>query len=134
MIRTYVDSGVLIEAYRGSSPLAAPAVAILGDADRQFVTSAFVRLEVLPKPTYYKRLIEVAFYNAFFAAARRSVPVTKAFVQLAMRRAETFGLSAVDSLHVAAAETGHADELITSERPSSPLSRVTTLRIVSIHP
>lgn len=134
MIRTYVDSGVLIEAYRGSSALAAPALVILTDANREFVTSEFVRLEVLPKPTFQRRLIEVAFYNTFFATAIQSAPISRALVRLAMRRAEAFGLSAVDALHVAAAETTGAAELVTAERPTSPLSRVTSIRVVSLHP
>lgn len=134
MISTYVDSGVLIEAYRGSSTIAAPALAILSDGNREFVTSEFVRLEVLPKPTFQRLLIEVAFYNTFFATATHTVSITRTLVRLAMRRAEQFGLSAVDALHVAAAETSGAAELITAERPTSPLSRVTSIHVVSIHP
>lgn len=134
MIRTFVDSGVLIEAFRGSSAIATSALAILNDTNREFVTSEFVRLEVLPKPTFQRRLIEVAFYNAFFATVAQSAPITKALVRLAMQRAERFGLSAVDALHIAAAETAGAAELITTERPTSPLSRVTSIRVVSIRP
>lgn len=134
MIRTFVDSGVLIEAFRGSSAIAASVLAILNDANREFVTSEFVRLEVLPKPTFQKRLIEVAFYNTFFTTVSQSASITRTLVRLAMRRAEEFGLSAVDALHVAAAETTGAAELITAERPTSPLSRVTSIRVVSIHP
>jgi predicted nucleic acid-binding protein len=134
MIRTFVDSGVLIEAYRASGPLAGPALAIFNNASRVFVTSEFVRLEVLPKPAHFGRSVEVAFYVRFFAAAKRSVPTTKRLVSLAMQRAEQFGLSAVDALHVAAAEIGKVDELITAERSTSPLLRITTVRVVSIRP
>jgi predicted nucleic acid-binding protein len=134
MIQTYVDSGVLIEAYRSASPLATIALAILNDGNRTFVTSAFVRLEVLPKPTFHQRHNELAFYNRFFAAATVTVPLTRALVDLAMQRAETFARSAVDALHVAAAERANADELITAERPTSPLARVTTIHVVSIRP
>ena len=134
MVKTYVDTGVLIEAYRSAGPLAGATIAILSDPNRAFVTSEFVRLEVLPKPTYYRRLDEVAFYNAFFAGALPPVGITRRLVRLATQRAETFGLSAVDALHVAAAEIGGADELVTAERPTSPLARVTTLRVTSIHP
>lgn len=134
MIKTYVDSSVLIEAYRTGGALAVAALAVLYDPNRTFVTSEFVRLEVLPKPTYYRRANEVAFYDRFFRAATRSVAITRSLVGLAQQRAETFGLSAVDALHVAAAETAAADELVTAERPTSPLLRVTTIRIVSLHP
>lgn len=134
MIRTYVDSGVLIAAFRGSSVVAAQALAVLSDTNREFVTSEFVHLEVMPKPTYQRRVIEIAFYNAYFAATVQSAPITRALVRRAMRRAEEFGLSAVDALHVAAAKTTGAAELITAERPTSPLSRVTSIHVVSLHP
>lgn len=134
MIRTYLDSSVLIEAQRASGPLAGPALAVLNDPNRRFVTSEFVRLEVLPKPTYFRRAAEITFYNEYFAAATRSVAITRALVGPAQQRAEMFGLGAVDALHVAAAETAHADELITAEKPTSPLLRVTTIRVVSLHP
>lgn len=134
MITTYVDTGVLIEGYRATSPLAGPALAILNDPNREFVTSEFVRLETLPKPIYYQRLIEVAFYSAFFAAAHRVVGITRRLVRLAQQRAETFGLSAVDALHIAAAEIGDAEEFVTTERATSPLLRVTTIHVVSVHP
>lgn len=68
MIRTYVDSGVLIDAYRSSATLARSALALLGDPNREFVSCDVVNLEFLPKPTYYNRTAEVAFYQTFFAA------------------------------------------------------------------
>lgn len=134
MIRTYVDSSVLIEAHRAIGPLAGTALAILNDPSRRFVTSEFVRLEVLPKAAYYQRVAEVTFYNEFFAVVTRSVAITRSLVNVALQRAETFGLSAVDALHVAAAEMARADELVTAERPTSPLMRVTTIPVVSLHP
>ena len=45
-----------------------------------------------------------------------------------------FGLSAIDALHVAAAEALGADELVTTERPGKSLLRVTLLPIISIQP
>lgn len=134
MIKTYLDFGVLIEAYRAASALAAPALAILNDPNRAFVTSDFVRLDVLPKPTDLHQATEVAFYAAYVAAAVPLVPVSRRLVRLAMQVAETFGLSAVDALHVAAAQKGGADELITAERRSSPLARVNTIPVISIRP
>lgn len=134
MIRTYVDTGVLIAAFRGAPPLSTLAYAILNDPNREFVASEFVRLEALPKPTYYQRSVEAAFYEAFLSSARQITPVTADLVQLAFERASAFGLSAVDALHVAAAETTQASELVTTERPTSPLFRVSTIQVVSIQP
>lgn len=134
MIRTFVDAGVLIDAARGTSPLAALASDILVNAGRQFVSSNFVRLEVVPKPTYHHRSGELAFCNAFFAAVYEWVPVTSDLVELALLRASEFGLGAFDALHIAAAEIAMVDELVTAEKPDKPICRVTSIRVISIHP
>lgn len=107
--------------------------AVLTDANRQFISSDLVRLEVLPKPTYFKRAAEVAFYQAFFAIVQDWVALTPALIQRALQRGSDFGLGAVDTLHVAAAELAQADELVTSERLTSPICRVTSVRVVSLH-
>jgi hypothetical protein len=50
--RTFLDSGVLISAARGTDNTALNALQILDDSDRAFVSSIFVKLEVLPKAIY----------------------------------------------------------------------------------
>jgi|SRR5579883_1219640 predicted nucleic acid-binding protein len=132
MIRTFIDSGVLIAAARSTDSLSAPALAVLADSNRQFISSDFVRLEVLPKPIYFKRTTEVTVYLAFFAAVQIWVQPTATLVHQALLRAEQFGLGAVDALHVVSAEMVGADEFVTAERPTSPLLRVTSIKVVSI--
>jgi hypothetical protein len=131
---TYVDSSVLIAAFRGISPASTPANTLLADATRRFVTSDFVRLEVLPKATYHRNTTEVDFYNRYFVSVHLWMLTTPALIQLALLRGGEFGLSAVDALHVAAAELAGADELVTTEKAGKPLPRVTSVRVVSIHP
>ncbi|WP_334311429.1 hypothetical protein [Microcystis aeruginosa] len=46
--------------------------------------------------------------------------------------AGTYGLAAMDALHVAAALEIQADELITTEKPTKPMHRVREIQIVSI--
>ncbi|CCI09169.1 MAG: hypothetical protein DWQ51_10615 [Microcystis wesenbergii TW10] len=46
--------------------------------------------------------------------------------------AGTYGLAAMDALHVAAALQIQADELITTEKPTKPMHRVREIQIVSI--
>jgi len=52
--KTFLDSGVLISAHRGEPAIRKRALALplLDDPERTFVTSDFVRLEILPKATY----------------------------------------------------------------------------------
>ena len=67
MKRTYIDSGVLIAAARGNGKLAERALGVISDSQsREFVCSDYVKLEVVPKPTYYGRTEEVRFYETFF--------------------------------------------------------------------
>jgi predicted nucleic acid-binding protein len=106
---------------------------ILDDPDREFVTSDFVELEVLPKAIYNRKDDEADFYRTFIAAAQDIVRSSQALVTQAKAEAEQAGLSAVDALHVAAARFSRCDELVTTERPTSPLFRVTGLAIATIH-
>lgn len=132
MTLTFIDSGVLIAAARGADSVSSKAQAVLTDASRQFVSSDLVRLEVLPKPIYFKRTAEVAYYQAFFAIVLDWVSVTPAVIQLALQRASEFGLGAMDALHVAAAELAHAQALVTSERQNSPICRMTSISVISL--
>lgn len=131
---TYIDAGVLIAAARVDHPVKVNANTVLGDSTRTFAASDFVRLEVLPKATYFKRTAEVDFYNLYFDAVHAWVATDATLMQLALQRGAAFGLNGMDALHIAAAEVAHADEFVTAERPTSPLSRVTSLRVVSLHP
>jgi predicted nucleic acid-binding protein len=128
LIRTFLDAGVLIAAVRGQENEAARALAILEDPERRFVASDFLRMEVLPKAIYYQRPAEVALYERFFSQAHL-VSVSAGLVTQAYIEACTFGLSALDALHMTVAKAGGAEEFITTERPTTPLFRVTGIVI-----
>lgn len=131
MKRTFVDANVLIAAACGTDAVATRAMEVLDSQDRVFVTSDFVRLEVLPKPTFHRRA-QVAFYDEFFREVRDTVSSTRELVQEAFDEAVAAGLSAIDALHVAAAKRSGAEELVTAEKPTKPMFRVSDLRVVSI--
>jgi len=130
-IRTFVDSGVLIIAARGSGESAHDALAILDDPDREFVSSFFIRLEVIPKPSYFNRESELSFYNNLFDAVRIWAD-RNALLDDAFSTACTFGLSAVDSQYVAAALSAGATQFVTTELPTKPLHRVPDIRVTTI--
>ena len=133
MTLTFLDAGVLIAAVRGQEGVAARALALLEDPARRFVTSDFLKMEVLPKAIYYQRPAEVALYERYFAKAR-FIPITEALITQAYAVACTFGLSALDALHVTVAKSGGAEAFITTERPTQPLYRVTGLLIMPLTP
>ena len=132
MKRTFIDTGVLIAAARGQNDVAVRAMAILDDPNREFASSIFVKLEVLPKAIYNKKTPEAAFYQAFFDAVTHWAKVEESLIANAFQEACQLGLSAIDALHVAAALSVNAEELITTEKPSKPIHRVTKIKVISI--
>lgn len=132
MTRTFVDSGVLIAAARGQDDLASRALAILDDPDREFASSIFVRLEVLPKALFHNRALEAEFYEAFFEAVTYWAEPLDEIAGEAYQQAVRLGLSAMDALHVAAALHVDATELVTTESLQKPIHRATNIKITSI--
>jgi predicted nucleic acid-binding protein len=130
---TFIDAGVLIFAARGTHRNSLAALEILDDPDRSFASSEFVRLEVLPKARFHRRESESAFYEQFFQSVERWTPLTQNLVEEALRIGSEVGLSALDSLHVAAALSAEADELITTEALGKPIHRVRGITVRTIH-
>jgi predicted nucleic acid-binding protein len=122
--RTYVDSGVLIASARGQSAIAQRADAVLNDPTRAFLTSDIVRLEVRPKARFHRQAAEIELYETFFATAVGQAAITPELIDDALALAATWNLNALDALHLAAVLQLQADELVTTERPSSPLPQV----------
>lgn len=130
--KTYIDSGVFIAAFRGSEDIALRAIQILDDPNREFASSQFVRLEVLPKPIHGKRQDEIDFYETFFAQVSYWAESLDELVEPAFAQASSYGLAALDALHVAAAFLVGAEELITTEKPTKPMHRITGIQVISI--
>lgn len=131
---TYVDSGVLIAAVRGTVEAASRALSVLADPERVFVSSVFVRLEVLPKAVYNRRIAECAFYEEHFKAVTKWSAPSEVVVALAHEEAVRHGLSAMDALHIAAASNAGAEELITVEKMGRPMHRTGLVTVRSIQP
>jgi hypothetical protein len=131
---TFIDSGVLIAAARGSGDLALRAIGVLDDPGRSYASSPFVRLEVQPKAAFHGRSREAAFYEVFFDSVQQWATANEELVREAQSQALQFGLSALDALHVAAALALGAEEIITVERPGRPIHRVTAVAVTTIHP
>jgi predicted nucleic acid-binding protein len=132
MIRTYIDSGVLLSAAREQDDLSEKAVKILADENRTFASSLFVRLEVLPKAICYRRRNEAQFYREYFSAVQYWANDLTKLLEDGYRIACKHGLAAIDALHVAAALAAEADELVTTERTTKPMHRVSEICVISI--
>ena len=134
MKRTFVDAGVLIAAARGGNVQAARAMEILDDPEREFAASVFLQLEVLPQAVFNKRIAESAFYDAFFSTVTHWATNLNDVTTIAMREASINDVEALDALHVAAAASVGASELITTEKPSRSIHRARAIKVVTIHP
>jgi predicted nucleic acid-binding protein len=131
---TFVDSGVLIAAARGTDEAARRAMAVLDDPERSFASSAFVRLEVLPKALRHRREAEARFYDTFFQSVSAWATIVEPLVTEAFSQAQASDLHAMDALHVAAALSMGAEEFVTSERAEKPINKVTSIAVRTIHP
>ena len=131
---TFVDAGVLIAAARGGTIQSARAMEILDDPDREFAASLFLRLEVLPQAVFNKRVAEAAFYEAFFSTVTHWATDLQDVTETALREASTSGIEAMDALHIAAAASVGALELITTEKPSRSIHRARVVKVVTLHP
>lgn len=131
---TYLDSGVLvlISAFWGEPSISIRAAQILDDDTRQFATSGFVQLETLPKALYNKQLEEAEFYEAFFSSVTVWATDLENILKNGDRIARTYGLAAMDAMHIAAALSVYAEEFITTEKLTKPMHRVTELVVISI--
>jgi hypothetical protein len=123
----------LIAAARGTQPFAGKALALLEDSQREFITSEYLRMEILPKPIFFRMVEEVALYEEFFRSASLLLPFHTEHLQQSFEVACRFGLSAFDALHLTAATVSGYQELLTWEWPTSPLFRATSIRVVSLH-
>ena len=131
--RTFIDAGVLIAAARGDDVPSTIALKILDDQSREFASSPFIELEVLPKAVYNGKKDEVEFYEAFFDSVSFWADDLDGIVKAGNTIACSFGLAAMDSLHVAAAIMSESEELVTTERLSKPIHRVRGICVTSIH-
>jgi predicted nucleic acid-binding protein len=130
---SFIDSGVLIAAVRGTPEIVAEAREILLDPESSFASSAYVWLEVLPKASFHRQEKERAFYEGFFDTVSHWAPIGESLVEEALEIASRAGLSALDALHVAAALAVGADELITCEKPGRPVHRVRGITVRTIY-
>jgi predicted nucleic acid-binding protein len=130
---TYLDTSVLIEAFRGEKAAAFRALEVLDDPERRFVVSDYLRLEVLPHPTFLGRRDEVQFMRAFLEGAAEDVPSSQELTGCAVSLASQYDMTAIDALHVGAAVTAVVDEFVTMEKSTTPMCRVREIKVVSLH-
>lgn len=131
--RTYIDASILIAAFQGDENTSRRAMEILDDPFRSLVVSDFVRLEVLPKPMFYKRLEEIEFMQAVLDNAAENVETSPELTKRAVDLASKYNMTPIDAIHVSAAVAAKVDELVTLEKDTKPMCQVREIKVVSLH-
>ena len=132
MKRTYIDANVLIAAFQGEESVAQRAFRVLDDPDRVLVVSDYLRLEVLPKPTFLGRTEEVEFMQEVLGQAE-NVPSSPDLTETSLDLAARYDMTPIDALHVGTAAVAEVDELVTMEKPTKPMCRVQEVNVKSLH-
>ena len=129
LIRTFLDSGVLITAYSGRFGEMNAAIELLEEPNQIFLSSPFVLHEVCPKALFNRRKQEYRFYLEYFQRTAMFNDV-RLILENAGRESARAGLGAMDSLHIAAAHLLEADEFITTEKPKKSIYRTKLVKVV----
>lgn len=123
-MRTFLDSGVLIAAFRGNNEVSEKAFQIMEDPNREFISSDFVKLEVIPKAKYFHNDDEVEFYNEYFASTIDLFITTSDHINNSFDMACNYGIAGSDAVISCAAIKMNADVFITSERPTTAMFKI----------
>jgi hypothetical protein len=134
-ILTFVDASVLIYCIRKSKPETRDrkrrAIQVIGDPDREFIASEFLRLEVMPLSHFHNKSREISFLEQFFQGVTHWVDALS-LIQPAYDLACRYGLGALDALHVAAAQQVDA-EFVSGEKTTKPIYKAYA-RVSTIYP
>jgi len=131
-IKTFVDANMLMAAFQGTDELCQKAMQILDDPDRDFIVTDYLKLEIIPQPTFHRRNEELYFMQTFLSSASLYLKPTSLVTDQAVTLACKYSLGAMDALHAGAALVSKADSLVTLEKPEKPLCQVKEIRVVSL--
>jgi len=104
-------------------------------AGREYVTSDYVRLELIPKATFHTVINpSLSFYDTFFRANIRCIPTSSSLITPAMEHGCATGIRGIDALHIACADFAGAEEFIATETPTKPIHRTKLIKVICIRP
>jgi hypothetical protein len=107
-------------------------LSFLYDPLREYVTSDYVKIELLPKAVFHKNDDEKQFYEEFFKSSSMYVPNSDDLLALAIDEGGKTGMSGLDAIHVACAVVAGAEELIMAEKITKPIHRANGVKVISI--
>jgi hypothetical protein len=129
MRRTYLDTGVLIEAAAGKGPKAGAAPAVPRDPTRAFLSCPFLELELLPQTILNRNRLQQRFLETYLSGTDGTEELA-AIRKLAFRETTRSPVGGMDALHVVAAHSLRADAFITTQKPGKAIYRNSLVPVV----
>lgn len=129
--RIFLDANVFIAMFRGSNDIARKAFEIINDSEIEIVCSDALWLELMPKPLFNKNQEEVEFYQTIFDQAEYS-KWNLAVLNNAKHIAKSYGIAAMDAIHISTAVISKVDSFYTAEKNTKPIFRVPNLNVISL--
>jgi hypothetical protein len=117
--------------FRGTHDIAHKAFEVINDNEIEIVCSDALWLELMPKPLFNKNQEEVEFYQAIFDQSEY-VRWDLEVLNDAKNIAKSYGIAAMDAIHVSTAVHSRVDSLYTTEKPTKPMFRVPSITIISL--
>ena len=117
--RTYIDSCVLIAAFRGTEQASHRARALIADEERSFVASDILALECVAPAIRTGNQDQVEFCDEFIRQAEH-VSLTDSISRWAIGILSSHTMQHMDLFHIAAAVQAEVDDFVTTEAPSKP--------------
>lgn len=130
--KTYIDSCVLLAAFKGDEPTSQRAMDIIGDTDRTFVVSHVLALECVSTARRGGYTDQVEFCEDFIRSGEH-VALGDASTSWAVGVLAGNYIQPMDLFHIAIAVQAQADDFITTEAPTKPFFTIgAPLNVVSI--
>ena len=83
----------------------------LNDPLREYITSDYAKIELLPRCTFHKNHDEKRFHEEFFESSVTHVPSSNELLELAIDEGGRTGISGIDAIHAACAVVARLQEL-----------------------
>lgn len=130
--RTYLDTGVLLAAYKGDEAASDRAMAIIADEERSFIASDLLTIECVCPAIRSRHFAQAAFCSEFINSCDH-IELNRDISQSAIQFLSNHAIQIIDAMHICAAVHAGAEEFITTEAVTKPFFQLAVpLSVISI--
>jgi predicted nucleic acid-binding protein len=131
--RTFIDTCVIVAAYKTQRTLHDNAKRVLFDSTRRFLSTSLVRLELSSAHYRPENSGEANFYERFWSEGiSELIDIDESMIAEGIKTSKLTEAAAMDAMHLACAVRMDADEFITAERKDKdrPVYRDDRIKVV----